>query len=72
MLNLKESPLIAMEVTLKNYEKLSPKMAIEKIRFLKTTVKKYKGNFVFLWHNSSLFTQEWDSYIPVFNEIYKK
>lgn len=62
-LRLKESPLILMEVSLMNYQKVKdPEIFFEKFKFIVNKVKKYKGNFVFLWHNSAFdkifYTQE--------------
>ncbi len=54
-LNLMERPLIVMEGSLLGYEKLSLNKSMEKIDKLKSQVKKYKGEFVFLYHNSSFF-----------------
>jgi hypothetical protein len=70
MLTLLERPLIVMEVTLKSYEKLNAANAVLLVKKLKDVVRKYKGNFVFLWHNSAINTAEWKSYLPVFNEMY--
>ncbi len=69
-LSLLERPLIAMEVTLMQYEKLNPQDAIKVVQELKNEVKKYQGNFVFLWHNSSFNSPKWNDYFPVFEEMY--
>lgn len=47
-LDLREMPLILMDTCLNN---LDPDIAAEKIKSLKNEVRKYNGNFVFLWHN---------------------
>jgi hypothetical protein len=62
-LRLKETPLILMEVSLINYQKVNdPEIFFEKFKLIVNKVKKYKGNFVFLWHNSAFdktfYTQE--------------
>ena len=62
-LKLKELPLIFMDVSLWGYQKIyDPKTFFEKFDSLANTVRKYNGNFVFLWHNSSfdrsLFTKD--------------
>jgi hypothetical protein len=50
---LKESPLILMDVTLMRYQKgLSNEEFINITNNLISIVKKYKGKFVFLWHNA--------------------
>ncbi len=73
-LRLKEMPLIAMEVGIK--AKYSNKDEFMKnIIFLSKIVRKYNGNFVFLWHNSNFNTFEWnfatEYYKKIMNEISK-
>ena len=53
-LKLKEKPLIMMEGSFFTYQSDVPVSEMEKkIMKLMQTVKKYNGDFVFLWHNSS-------------------
>ena len=66
-LNLKERPLIVMEGSLINYQRLEPKEVEFRIKNLINRVKKYNGEFVFLWHNSG-FGGSWKK----FEYIYKK
>lgn len=47
-------PFAVMDVTLKNYMKLSPNEAKETIKKLNLPVQKHGGNFMSLWHNESL------------------
>ena len=54
-LKLRERPLIVMEGSLIGYEELSLEEAKKKIDNLKSEVKQYNGEFVFLYHNSSFF-----------------
>lgn len=70
-LNLKENPLILMETTLISYMKLSPKKANETAKKLYFTVKKYNGNFTFLWHNSAMHTVEDKPYLYIYENIIK-
>ena len=57
-LRLKESPLILMDVTLMRYQKgISNEEFINKTNNMISIVKKYKGKFVFLWHNA-IFDQK--------------
>ena len=52
-LKLKESPLILMEVSLSEYQKIiNAEEFIKKVKDVVSIVKKYDGDFVFLWHNS--------------------
>ena len=62
-LKLKETPLIFMEVSVINYQGITdPELYSNKFNNIADIVKKYGGNFVFLWHNSAfdskLFTKE--------------
>jgi len=60
-LNLIERPLIAMEcsVTAERYmNKGYGEEAFKVFKSLKDACKKYNGNFVLLWHNSELVTEE--------------
>jgi hypothetical protein len=52
-LNLKEKPLILMEATLLDYKKHNNSKIIDTFSYFEDKVKKYNGNFIFLWHNSS-------------------
>ena len=53
-LNLKEKPLIAMEASFTIYQSyLNLDEIIKNIKMLIDLVKKYNGEFVFLWHNAT-------------------
>jgi hypothetical protein len=60
-----------MEGSLITYQNATCLEAIEKAKRLKNEVKKYNGEFVFLWHNSAFNTTIWKSYIPLLEELYK-
>ncbi len=66
-LNITERPLIVMDTSFANeaYEKV-----YSEITKLKNSVRKYKGDFVFLWHNSNIDTPEWRSYRRIFEEAF--
>ncbi|MEP2772531.1 MAG: polysaccharide deacetylase family protein [Fulvivirga sp.] len=70
-LGLVENPLILMETTLITYMKASPEEANEIAKQLYFTVKKYNGNFTFLWHNSAMHTIEDKPYLFVYENIIK-
>lgn len=53
-LALRERPLIVMEVALFDRLKLSEAQAMERIAGLVQACKRYRGDFVCLWHNSQL------------------
>ena len=53
-LKLKERPLSVMEDTFFSYyENLSDDELLKKLVQIKNKIEKYKGEFVFLWHNSN-------------------
>ena len=52
-LSLREIPLTAMEVSYVKYKNDKPGKMKSDLKWLLNTVKKYNGNFVLLWHNSS-------------------
>lgn len=47
-------PLTAMDVTMKKYMNLSPDVAFNKMKTLWENMEILGGNFILLWHNSSL------------------
>ncbi len=63
-------PFQVMDVTLKNQLGLSPDQAIERLSLLIEEIKKVGGNFVSVWHNSSLHDRgEWAGWKRVFEEM---
>ena len=66
MLRLREKPLIAMDVTLAQYQKFTPEEALDRLLQLKAQVVRHGGEFVFLWHNSSWNTYFWVRWKSVF------
>ena len=61
-----------MDGSLRAQEKMTVSLMKEKILDLKQKVKKYNGEFVFLWHNSSFNTKEWREYNKVYEEVISK
>ncbi len=59
VMDIWELPLIVMDGTLHTYQKLSPEEGFNRIKNLINVVKRYKGVFVILWHNSSLDWYNW-------------
>lgn len=51
---LMERPLLIMDVSLKLYKRFSVEESIEYCLAIRDQVRKHNGDFVFLWHNSSL------------------
>ena len=60
-------PFQVMDVTLRQYMKLSPEEAISKVKFLIDEVRNVGGTFIAIWHNESVSTvNEWRDYLKVF------
>lgn len=53
-LKLKEKPLIVMDGTLTEYMKLSYDDALKYVVYLARQCKLYNGDFIILWHNTTL------------------
>ena len=70
-LQLREMPLILMERSLTDYMALSPEQAMAETEKIFGEVKKHEGNFVFLWHNSTMFSEEFKRYRFIFEQIFK-
>ena len=63
-------PFVAMDVTLKNYLKLTPQQALEEIKRLKQTIKATNGTFITLFHQSNL-NGDWTEWRKVYESIFK-
>lgn len=71
-LDLMEYPLIVMDSTIfeRQYMGLSENDAISKVLYLREQCKKYGGNFVILWHNTSfMLDKNWKVYKQAINEV---
>ena len=68
-LKLKEYPLIAMETSLVNYQNMECEEVKIRLSFLIKKVKRYKGNFVLLWHNSNLGNNSCKEYKNLYKNI---
>ena len=68
-----EIPLTVMDGTLAHYRKLSPGEGLAVMKSLVLEVKKARGVFCLLWHNSSLDSTDWrgwrDTYIRILDFI---
>ncbi len=65
-------PLIAMDVTLKNYLAMTPDALRNKLMELKETIRIHGGNFSILWHNSNLSNIDgWAPYKKIYFEFIK-
>lgn len=66
-LNIKVHPFAYMDGTLREYLELSVEEAIEQIEFLKEEVRKVNGEFIGIWHNTSLTDQgDWKGWREVY------
>lgn len=69
-LQLKEKPLIIMDGTLFEYMNLNKKTALIKILELAERCKRYQGEFIILWHNTTLDDErERSFYCQMLDEI---
>lgn len=65
-------PIIVMDSTLRDYQKLNPADALRVIAELKTEVKATGGDFVSLWHNETVAEQgDWVGWRAVWEEAIK-
>lgn len=65
-------PLMVMDGTLNHYLKLNPEEAKSRVEELVATTRKWGGDFMSLWHNSSLSEkQEWKSWKSVHDHLLK-
>ncbi len=63
-------PFQVMDVTLRDYLKLSPDEAVERVKILKKETEKVGGTFMTLWHNSSFSnTEGWERWREVYEKI---
>jgi len=70
-LDLIERPLIFMDASLVKYQNTDDTNFLEQIVHLRDTVKKYNGNFVFLWHNSSFNWGNWRKYQKYYKKLFE-
>ncbi len=68
-LPLHEKPLLAMDVTLGLYQKLTPEQATAQLEQLRREVRKHQGEFTLLWHNSSWNTYFWAAWREVYRSF---
>ena len=65
--NLKIHPFAIMEITLKEYLKLSPEESLVLMKKMVAEVKNVGGTFTTLWHNSTLSdNEEWGAWQQVY------
>lgn len=71
-LQLKEKPLIVMEGSFVTYQpNINPNQMEQEIFKLIKKVKRYNGNFILLWHNSSFNTVYWSKYQNIYEKVLK-
>lgn len=75
-IQLRERPLIAMETafflnqeSLVGPEHFPPEAFHQQWLALRDTVRRYRGEFVFNWHNSSIITPRWRPYVPTLQAV---
>lgn len=62
-------PFVAMDVTLRNYMKLTTGEAITELRILKQTIQQVNGTFITLFHQSNL-EEDWLDWKIVYESIF--
>jgi len=70
ILDLKEQPLIFMETTTR-FKYNTPEKFFKHLNHLKKVVKKFKGQFVFLWHNSNINNFYWKEFSKNYKSIFE-
>lgn len=68
VMDLVEYPLVAMDVTLRGYRRLGPQEFSRKLMELAWRVKRVRGVFTLLWHNSS-FDYDWQPWGCMYQDI---
>lgn len=69
-LKLKEKPLIVMDGNFITYHPdITPAMMENRIICLMDKVKKYNGEFILLWHNSSFNLNPWKNYQYIYSRV---
>lgn len=68
-LRLKESPLIIMDTSFIAYQDVEPGDVLKKTRILINRIKRYNGNFVLLWHNSTFNPDNPKEYQDIYENI---
>ena len=59
-----------MDITLRDYMKLSPDEAFQEIENLMVKVKQVNGTFVSIWHNETITDSgDWKGYREVFEKM---
>ncbi len=69
--DLRIHPFQVMDVSLKNYLKLTPEEAVSVTINIVDQIKKHGGTFHLLWHNSSFDEKEWKGWKEVYEAIIK-
>jgi hypothetical protein len=66
-------PCSVMDVTLKNYLRLTPEQAIVKINTMVRAVEQVNGTFIPIWHNESVSDYgEWKGWKEVYEQMIRK
>jgi hypothetical protein len=68
VLDLLERPLVLMDTALRREADTQEEFLLKAFEII-NTVKKYKGDFVLLWHNNNLSGNEWNNWDKVYLEI---
>ncbi len=66
---LVEIPLVIMDSTFRNYQRISPKHAWVQIESLLTTVKRHRGIVSILWHNNFFTDYKYAGFFDLYEQI---
>jgi hypothetical protein len=70
MLSLREQPLVFMDVALSENRGMAPLAIVDTIRSISGVCRRFQGEFVVLWHNTSVVGQkEKRMYLDILSEI---
>lgn len=68
--SLKIWPFIAMDITLRNYMRLRPKDAFNRLELIHQQLKLTGGNLITIWHNSSFCeTEGWKKWVQAYKDF---
>ena len=65
-----ERPLLVMDASLRYYKKFTIEESKAYCAMIQEQVKKHNGDFIFLWHNSSIGAYDgWEGWEEVFESL---
>ena len=68
-LNIWEVPLVIMDASLIDYQRMTSEEGIKRIQDVIQTIKRYRGVFVLLWHNGAFDELKYPGWSKVYEQI---